>query len=42
MSDRAALYTVTLRSRTQPLPLGDLGGVLAGILDGFSEASDAA
>jgi hypothetical protein len=41
MSDRAALYTVVLRSRTQALPLGDLGDVLAGILDGFSETSGA-
>jgi hypothetical protein len=39
MSDRAALYTVALRSRTQALPLGDLGDVLAGILDGFSETN---
>jgi hypothetical protein len=41
MSDRAALYTVSLRSRTQAVPLGDLGDVLAGILDGFSETSGA-
>ena len=41
MSDRAALYTVALRSRTHPLPLGDLGDVLAGILDGFAETSGA-
>jgi hypothetical protein len=39
MSDRAALYTVALRSRTRPLPLGDLGDVLAGLLDGYSETS---
>jgi hypothetical protein len=39
VSDRAALYTVALRSRTQALPLGDLGDVLAGILDGFSETN---
>jgi hypothetical protein len=41
MSDRAALYTVSLRSRTHPLPLGDLGDVLAGVLDGFTETSGA-
>jgi hypothetical protein len=41
MSDRAALYTVALRSRTHPLPLGDLGDVLAGVLDGFAETSGA-
>jgi hypothetical protein len=42
MSDRAALYAVTVRPRTRgsaPLPLGDLGDMLAGILDGFSETS---
>jgi hypothetical protein len=39
VSDRAALYTVTLRSRTEALPLGDLGDALAVILDGFSETS---
>jgi len=39
VSDRAALYTVALRSKTQALPLGDLGDVLAGILDGFSETN---
>ena len=42
MSDRAALYTVSVRSQSRgsgPLPLGDLGRVLAGILDGFSETS---
>jgi hypothetical protein len=39
MSDRAALYSVALKSRTRGLPLGDLGEVLAGILDGFSETS---
>jgi len=39
MSDRAALYTVSLRSRRNVLPLGDLAGVLAGMLRGFSETS---
>jgi hypothetical protein len=39
MSDRAALYTVTLRAWRTAVPLGDLGAVLAGILDGFSESS---
>jgi hypothetical protein len=33
------LYTVALRSRKDAIPLGDLGDVLAGILDGFSEES---
>jgi hypothetical protein len=39
MSDRAALYTVSLRSRRSAQPLGDLGDVLAGILAGFAETS---
>jgi hypothetical protein len=39
VSDRAALYTVALRSKKDALQLGDLGNVLAGILDGFSETS---
>ena len=39
MSDRAALYTVALRTKQEALPLGDLGDVLAGVLDGFSETS---
>jgi hypothetical protein len=39
MSDRAALYTVTLRSGRTTLALGDLGHVLARILDGFAETS---
>jgi len=39
MSDRAALYTVALRSGRTKVPLGDLGSVMAGILDGFSESS---
>jgi hypothetical protein len=41
MSDRAALYTVAVTRRGTPLPLGDLGDALAGILDGFSETSGA-
>lgn len=43
MTDRAALYTVAVRSRSRgatALPLGDLAGDLAGILDGFSVTSD--
>src|SRR5262249_55762723 len=42
VSDRAALYEVSVRSRARrsaPLPLGDLGDLLARILDGFSETS---
>lgn len=38
MSDRAALYTVSVTRRGAPLPLGDLADVLGEILDGFSEA----
>jgi len=41
VTDRAALYAVALRSRAKGLPLGDLGDVLAGILDGFAETSGA-
>jgi hypothetical protein len=41
MSDRAELYTVSVRSRRALVPLGDLGDVLAGILDGFAETSGA-
>jgi hypothetical protein len=38
VSDRAALYTVSVTRRGTPLPLGELVDVLGGILDGFSEA----
>jgi len=42
VSERAALYTVSVRTRARggpAAPLGDLAGVLEGILDGFSETS---
>jgi len=42
MSERATLYTVTVRPRSRgaaPLPLADLADVLAGALDGFSATS---
>jgi hypothetical protein len=41
VSDRAELYTISVRSRRTVLPLDDLGDVLAAILDGFAETSGA-